>query len=271
MVSQRLYRLLSRLAHRLAGIAGRMVLVGLALLSLTVMLLTAGGALAAGMTGPAVVRRPAVRIRQLPPLATPAASPTVTTADFVTLAGGWEVTELQLPTVTPTVTPAPAPDPTAARPEPPDPEPVFTGWPTGGRVTQGFGCSPFYSGIPGPNCDDAAPWFHDGLDIANLAGAPVRAVLTGTVVFAGPDSAGPVCGQYRGYGLSVIIEDGQGHRALYAHQSKLAVTAGQPVSPDTLIGAVGATGCTSGPHLHLGLQVGGRATDPLERMTADAG
>jgi murein DD-endopeptidase MepM/ murein hydrolase activator NlpD len=60
----------------------------------------------------------------------------------------------------------------------------------------------------------------------------------------------------------VIIDDGQGHRALYAHLSKIEVTAGQPVTPDTLIGAVGATGCTSGPHLHFGLQVDGQVVDP---------
>lgn len=79
----------------------------------------------------------------------------------------------------------------------------LTGWPVGGPVSQGFGCSPYYTGIPGPACEADRPWFHDGVDIVAGSGTPVRAGLTGTVIFAGPDGDGPPCGAYRGYGLGV--------------------------------------------------------------------
>jgi murein DD-endopeptidase MepM/ murein hydrolase activator NlpD len=247
---------------------GRMLLTALALASLTAMLVAVGSVVVVSAGGQTQAEPRAVRIRQLPPLASP--TPVVTanavTAQQYVLENGWEVTEIQRPTVTPTATPSPTPTqppaPVAVSPEPGGPEPLFVGWPSGGKMTQGFGCSPFYSGIPGDTCAESAPWFHDGLDIANLEGAPVRAALNGVVVFAGPDTEGPVCGLYQGYGLSVIIDDGQGRQALYAHLSKIAVEVGRSVTPDTLIGAVGATGCTSGPHLHFGLQIDGQVVDP---------
>ncbi len=253
--------------HFVSTIAGRMLLTALALGSLTVMLLVVGGvvAVSAGGQQQSATRPRVVRIRQLAPLTTPTLA---ATGPLRVPVGGWEVTVVQFPTSTPVLTPTalatplPTGVPVAMSTPPAHPKPVFSGWPTGGQVTQGFGCSPYYSGIPAADCSDAAPWFHDGVDIANLDGAPVRAALAGTVVFAGPDTAGPVCGPYQGYGLSVIIDGGQGRRALYAHLSKLEVTTGQPVNSATLIGAVGATGCASGPHLHLGLQIDGQVVDP---------
>jgi hypothetical protein len=64
---------------------------------------------------------------------------------------------------------------------------LLTSLPLPGDITQGFGCSPYYTGLTGPGCPAEAPWFHDGLDIGATAGTPVRAALTGTVRFAGPD------------------------------------------------------------------------------------
>ena len=74
-------------------------------------------------------------------------------------------------------------------------EPVYPliSWPVNGAIKQGFGCSPYYTGIPGPGCPVEAPWFHDGVDLAAATGTPVRAVLTGTVIFAGSDGSRPVC------------------------------------------------------------------------------
>lgn len=143
----------------------------------------------------------------------------------------------------------------------------LTGWPTGGRLTQAFGCSPYDSGIAGRDCPAEAPWFHDGIDIAAPPGQPVRAAMAGTVIFAGPDGGGPACGQYRGYGLGVVIDSGQGWQTLYAHLSQIEVTVGQRVGPKSLIGAVGKTGCASGPHLHFGLRYRGQLVDPQHYIT----
>jgi murein DD-endopeptidase MepM/ murein hydrolase activator NlpD len=129
-------------------------------------------------------------------------------------------------------------------------------------LSQPFGCSPFYTGIPGPGCPAEAPWFHDGIDLAAPVGTPVRAALTGTVIFTGPDGRGPLCGEYRGYGLGVVVDDGE-WQSLYAHLSRIDVVVGQAVTPATIIGASGETGCVSGPHLHFGLRRQERLVDPL--------
>lgn len=142
----------------------------------------------------------------------------------------------------------------------------LTGLPASGQLSQEFGCSPFYTGISGPGCSPEQPWFHDGLDIAARAGTPVRAALTGTVIFAGPDGDGPLCGQHRGYGLGVVVDTGAGWQTLYAHLSDIHVTAGQIVAPDTVIGAVGETGCVTGAHLHFGLRHNNELVDPIIYM-----
>jgi murein DD-endopeptidase MepM/ murein hydrolase activator NlpD len=134
------------------------------------------------------------------------------------------------------------------------------GWPVSGRLTQAFGCSAYFTGIRGPNCNASQPWFHDGLDLAAWPGAPVRAALTGTVAFAGADGAGPRCG---GYGLGVVIDNGNNWQVLFAHLAEVEVAVGQQVSPDTVIGTVGNTGCTSGAHLHFSLKYNRRLVDPL--------
>lgn len=138
------------------------------------------------------------------------------------------------------------------------------GWPVTGEITQGFGCSPYYTGLVGPGCPAEAPWFHDGLDIGAAADAPVQAALTATVIFAGPDGSGPACGNYRGYGLAVVVDNRAGWQALYAHLTQVDVAAGQAVAPATVIGTVGQTGCVSGPHLHFGLRHDGQLVDPAE-------
>jgi murein DD-endopeptidase MepM/ murein hydrolase activator NlpD len=137
--------------------------------------------------------------------------------------------------------------------------------PVSGPVSQGFGCSPFYSGIPGPGCPADAYWFHDGVDLAVPSGTPVKATMAGIVIFAGADGDGPLCNRgYRGYGLAVVVDGGNGLQALYAHLSQTAVVAGQVVTPETVIGASGDTGCVSGAHLHFGLRRDGQLVDPLK-------
>jgi murein DD-endopeptidase MepM/ murein hydrolase activator NlpD len=146
------------------------------------------------------------------------------------------------------------------------------GWPAPGGIKQGFGCSLYYTGQAGPGCPAEAPWFHDGVDIAAPAGVPVRAALTGTVIFAAPDGSGPVCQDgYQGYGLAVVIDNGTGWQALYAHLGRVDVQVGQKTRPETVIGLAGDTGCTNGAHLHFGLRHNGILLDPLAAASLKTG
>ena len=85
---------------------------------------------------------------------------------------------------------------------------------------------------------------HTGLDISASAGTGIRAIAQGTVSFAA----------YKGtYGNLVIVDHGNGIQSYYAHCSALYVSPGQSVGPGTTIAAVGSTGNSTGPHLHLSL------------------
>ena len=96
---------------------------------------------------------------------------------------------------------------------------------------------------------------HRGLDIAAPRGTEIRPMRSGEVVFAG---------ERGGFGNAVIIDHGGGWRSTYAHCDRLDVKAGQRVGPDTIIGAVGSTGRSTGPHLHLEVHRDGEAVDPAE-------
>jgi murein DD-endopeptidase MepM/ murein hydrolase activator NlpD len=111
-------------------------------------------------------------------------------------------------------------------------------WPVRGPVTSGFGMR----------------WgrMHEGIDISAGTGTPIRAAKAGTVTFAGTMS---------GYGNVVIISHGGGFSTLYAHQSRLAVSGGS-VSQGEVIGYVGSTGHSTGPHLHFETRVNGSAQNP---------
>lgn len=94
---------------------------------------------------------------------------------------------------------------------------------------------------------------HTGLDIANSVGTPIVAAASGTVTFSG----------YKGsYGNMIVISHGNGVQTYYGHCSKLYVSAGAQVSQGQAIGAVGSTGNSTGPHLHLEVRVNGVAYNP---------
>ena len=94
---------------------------------------------------------------------------------------------------------------------------------------------------------------HTGLDIATSSGNGIRATTAGTVTFAG----------YKGsYGNLIIINHGGGVETYYAHCSAIYVSSGQAVDSSTTIGAVGATGNATGPHLHFEIRVNGVAYNP---------
>ena len=94
---------------------------------------------------------------------------------------------------------------------------------------------------------------HSGIDIAVAAGTPVRALQDGYVASAGNDG---------GYGLCVLIEGEKGYCSRYAHCASLSVSAGQEVKRGDVIAAVGSTGSSTGPHLHLEVAHNGECLNP---------
>ena len=96
--------------------------------------------------------------------------------------------------------------------------------------------------------------FHAGVDLAAPAGSPIVATADGTVGRAGWSG---------GYGLMVAIAHGGGMQTRYAHMSRLAVAPGQAVRQGQVIGYVGSTGRSTGPHLHYEVRVNGVAVNPL--------
>ncbi len=100
--------------------------------------------------------------------------------------------------------------------------------------------------------------FHSGLDIAGDKGDPVYATAAGKVTFAG----------YQGnYGKLVVIDHGFGLQSRYGHLSNYKVGAGFHVNRGDQIGQVGATGRTTGSHLHYEVHANGRLLNPLQLLT----
>lgn len=95
---------------------------------------------------------------------------------------------------------------------------------------------------------------HTGIDYAANTGAPIKAAGNGIVVWAGPRG---------GYGNIVIIDHRNGLATLYAHQSRVNATLGQKVSTGQVIGFVGQTGMSTGPHLHFEVRELGAPADPM--------
>ena len=89
---------------------------------------------------------------------------------------------------------------------------------------------------------------HNGLDMHGNAGDPIRAAANGKVILAGAKG---------GYGNTVMIDHGGGMVTLYAHQSKLLVKEGQRVNAGDVIGLIGSTGVSTGPHLHFEVRING--------------
>jgi murein DD-endopeptidase MepM/ murein hydrolase activator NlpD len=100
---------------------------------------------------------------------------------------------------------------------------------------------------------DPWPEFHKGLDLDAEYGAPVRATAAGTVVAAGYDG---------GFGIRVEIDHHNGYQTWYAHLRQADVKAGDDVTKGKVIGAVGMTGETTGPHVHYQLMKDGAPIDP---------
>ena len=94
---------------------------------------------------------------------------------------------------------------------------------------------------------------HTGLDIATSTGTPIKAAASGTVTFSGTKGS---------YGKMIVINHSNGVQTYYAHCSALYVSAGTKVSQGQKIAAVGSTGNSTGPHLHLEIRINGVAYNP---------
>jgi murein DD-endopeptidase MepM/ murein hydrolase activator NlpD len=104
-----------------------------------------------------------------------------------------------------------------------------------------------------------APAMHTGLDFRSATGEPVRATAAGKVVSAGWSG---------GYGRMIEIDHGNGFSTRYGHLSELLVSEDQAIKPGQLIGRVGSTGRSTGPHLHYETRIDGDAVDPHKFLRA---
>ncbi len=122
-------------------------------------------------------------------------------------------------------------------------------WPVHGQITGGFGQR------MDPLSGEGA--FHSGVDISAPFGSAVEAAGDGIVFHAGPDAA---------YGVSILIDHGYGITTKYSHLSKVKVVVGQEVKRGQIIGAVGTTGKTTGPHLHYEVHVSDAPVNPSKYL-----
>jgi murein DD-endopeptidase MepM/ murein hydrolase activator NlpD len=104
-----------------------------------------------------------------------------------------------------------------------------------------------------------APAMHSGLDFRASPGEPVRATAAGTVVTTGWNG---------GYGRMIEIDHGNGFSTRYAHLSAILVKEDQVIRPGQIIGRVGSTGRSTGPHLHYETRIDGEAVDPHRFLRA---
>ncbi len=97
--------------------------------------------------------------------------------------------------------------------------------------------------------------YHPGVDLKGTIGDPIKPIMVGTVVEAGFSRVG--------YGNVVMVDHGGGIETVYAHMSKILVKEGQSVNLDTVLGLIGTTGHSTGPHLHLEVRENGSTVNPL--------
>ncbi|HLQ62404.1 MAG TPA: M23 family metallopeptidase [Candidatus Acidoferrales bacterium] len=124
-------------------------------------------------------------------------------------------------------------------------------WPLHGILTQPFGCTGFYRE---PSQTDCPNGFHAGIDLADPPGTPIRA--------AAPGLAYPIPDVER-YGNHVVVQHVGGLATNYAHMSRMNVAWGQLVQAGDVIGFVGSTGNSTGPHLHFEVRYAGVPLDPI--------
>ena len=125
-------------------------------------------------------------------------------------------------------------------------------WPVTGETTDGFGGR--YDPFGGGGAE-----FHPGQDISAAPGTPVVAAGQGTVTFAGWKN---------GYGQVVEIDHGQGLTTRYGHLSKIETVVGREIARGELLGRVGSTGRSTGPHLHYEVRINDNPVSPRAYLPA---
>lgn len=121
-------------------------------------------------------------------------------------------------------------------------------WPVHGRITSYFGRRNLGMGTSN---------FHRGIDVAAPTGTQIVAARAGTVTFAGWSGS---------YGYLVKVRHAGGDETWYAHQSQILVSVGAWVEQNEVIGRVGSTGLSTGPHIHFEIRRAGTALDPLGEL-----
>lgn len=124
--------------------------------------------------------------------------------------------------------------------------------PSRARISTIYGVRRYYNGKFAHN------YYHRGVDYAGAQGSPVIAPAGGRVALVGREAQG-----FRVHGNVVGIDHGQGLTSIFMHLSRINVKEGDMVKPGQLIGGIGSTGASTGPHLHWGLYVNGQAIDPV--------
>jgi murein DD-endopeptidase MepM/ murein hydrolase activator NlpD len=124
-------------------------------------------------------------------------------------------------------------------------------WPLRGTITQPFGCTGFERERPLADCPGG---FHTGIDIAEPQGTPIRAAADGLAYSFTDDQR---------YGNHVVIQHEGGLATVYGHMVRTNVGWRQPVHAGDLIGWVGSTGNSTGPHLHFEVRFAGAPLDPM--------
>ena len=124
--------------------------------------------------------------------------------------------------------------------------------PNSGEITTIYGVRRYYNGI------FAQDYYHRGVDYAGAYGSPVMAPAAGRVSLVGRESQG-----FKIHGNVVGIDHGQGVASILMHLSRIDVKEGDLVQAGQVVGALGSTGASTGPHLHWGLYVNGQSVDPV--------
>jgi murein DD-endopeptidase MepM/ murein hydrolase activator NlpD len=145
-----------------------------------------------------------------------------------------------------------------AAPQPGGSAPGRLLWPVHGAVlTQPFGCTDLVFEPRASFC--ASGHFHSGIDLASRLGTPLHAAAAGVV---------QVTNRPTGYGLYVIVVHGGGFSTLYGHLDATSLQTGDRVAAGDLVGLMGSSGLSTGPHVHFELRRAGRPEDPMPWLTA---
>lgn len=122
-------------------------------------------------------------------------------------------------------------------------------------ISQGFGCTT----VVIEQFDAACPsrHWHSGVDLVASMGTPVFAIASGTAT---------VIHSATGYGLHILIAHGSGISSLYGHLSEVDVVDGEDVVAGEVIGRVGSSGNSTGPHLHFEIRKNGVPENPMEEL-----